>query len=212
MIFFILFCLAVINFILIPIAVEKLKRVYTLGTLCDTRHLRLRGQSVRRLFRHERNDCNITATRCTNDKDCDSLCFGGTNQFHCDKKSRLCLPTRSTTSHRSSDDSTAKTTNKCFPHKGVMGLSKYDPQTNESSWKCVSLFPALFDDAGQRVAGVCEGADSKFNVNLQSHYPRIEDCKCSPDRTLVTFSGRKFGYIRHANDIPRCVKFPHLYQ
>lgn len=174
-----------------------------------------RSDALRRMFYDERSDCYQTATACATDNDCSLACAFNQTGFYCDTTSRLCLPKTGNLRRfgglDSKEPSSTGIKNKCFPHKGVFAVIKGDSQTGGASWKCVSLFPALIDDSGNRLPGVCEGADSKFTVNIKSHYPRIEDCACSADRTLVTFGGRAFGDIISPDDIPRCVLHPHLY-
>lgn len=190
---------------------HKFRRVETLDALYSAyskRFVTERSDPVKRLFQDEYNDCAETATVCVSNADCAAACaFAGQKSFYCDSKSRLCLEATTTTT----TEARRKFRNGCFPHKGVVPALRGDAQITSASKQCVSLFPSLFDDDGNKAAGVCDGEGSKFNVNLRAHFPRIEDCVCSPNRKLITFSGRTFGYVRSPSDIPRCVLHPRLY-
>lgn len=220
--FLLLFCFIIINFVFFPILLEKFERIVAFDASYLSyrrRFVRLQNDSVKRLFYDERNDCVDAVTRCSSNRDCFIECALDKGEFYCDPTSRLCLPKRDRLAaidehHDDNADSSTterQTLKKCFPYKGVMAVLRGDEQTRRASWKCLSIFPTLIDDRGNKLPGVCEGVNSKFNVNLKSHYPRIEDCVCSHDRTLVTFGGRTFGNIKSFYDIPRCVLHPHLY-
>lgn len=193
--------LFIINFVLLPTLWKKIKRIETYHALYRDyaeKFLRSHTDPVKRLFYDESPDCVVDATPCISDRDCAVSCGLGGKQFYCNVKSRLCLPKKN-----------KKT--KCFPHKGVIPVGLGDFQRRTTARECVSLFPALIDDNGKKLPGVCDGESSKLTINVNAHFPRIEDCSCSSDRTLVTFGGRRYGYINSSYDIPRCVLFPHLY-
>lgn len=210
-------CLILINFIFLPYIWKKFARMASLDEMCENyrkQHVIPQAESLIRFVYNEKNDCNITATSCISNQDCLLACISSNNRFVCHRSSLLCVPeniTHETKYGISKFEENKKVKTKCFPNKGVMAVLQEDPELVSTSWNCISIFSHLIDDQGNKRKGVCDGVDSKFNINLKAHFPRIEDCKCSKDRTLITFSGRKFGDIRSSNDIPRCVYYEYLY-
>lgn len=218
-IFIVIICLVIINCVLLPCLWKKFERVNNIEKTFDNyrdQYILPGENSLKRFVFDEKYDCDKTSTLCVSDEDCNMLCVSvNYEKFTCHKSSQLCLRKNTIETYDIKtpavdilDDTSVL---KCFPNKGVVAALQADPQFGVSSWTCISLFPHLIDNRGEKLRGVCDGINSKLKINLKAHYPRIEDCICSNDRTLITFSGRTFGEIKSSDDIPRCVLYPFLY-
>lgn len=194
-----------INFIFLPWIWRRFERIDSLETAyvnyCE-KYVGPKRNLLTRFVYNEKIDCALYATTCISNRNCSQICAPSKQPYICHPTSLLCLPKNKVKNVRKSN---------CSPHKGVIAILRGDPELRTTSWECISIFPYLIDNQGNKLPDVCHGIDSKFNINLKAHFPRIEDCVCSTDRKLITFSGRKFGNITSSKDIPRCVRYEYLY-
>lgn len=190
--------LIVLHFIFIPFIWLKFERTF------EKQKRQKKSSKLIRFVYNEQNKC--TMINCLSNHDCFLECggsSGGGDRFVCHHG--LCIPGKQQQALKKEEKR-----QRCFPSRGVVAVLQGDSELISTSWRCISIFPHLIDDRdGNKKPGVCDGGE--FTINLGAHYPRIEDCVCSQDRKLITFSGRKSGDIRSSKDIPRCVFHEFLY-
>lgn len=225
--------IVVLNVICLPFVQKKFHRVTELRDIYDKykrdNKITARLEALKRMIYKAGIDCETTPMNCITEDDCSKVCISPKKYyFTCHSVSHLCIPFTDDGEDNNNYYQTIKDLNndgdndskknknynnkqRCSETKGLVAVLREDPQLNTTFWQCISLYSNIVDDNGDKIPGVCEGTKSILTLNVKAHVPHITDCVCSPDRTLITFSGKTVGPITSTLDIPRCVLHPQLY-